>query len=53
MDQWYIDNALNYYQSLIRKGLKVDNIKFNITCKDKHNEISWSKHIKDFFLFIE
>lgn len=51
MNQAYIDCSLNYYQSLIRSGLPMDNIWLRILANEHHHEKYWADHFLEFLIF--
>lgn len=53
MNQLYLDNTLDYYQTLIRKGCFSDHIRLRVQAYEKHNENSWKKYIVDFLDIIQ
>ncbi|AWW33598.1 alpha/beta hydrolase [Mannheimia varigena] len=51
MNQTYIDCSLNYYQSLIRSGVPLDNIRLRIMANEIHHEMHWADHFVEFLHF--
>lgn len=51
MNQAYIDVSINYYQTLIKNGLPLDNIWFRILAGEEHHEKYWAEHFLEFLEF--
>lgn len=51
MNQAYIDCTLNYYQSLLRTGVPLDNIRLRIMANKIHHEAHWAEHFIEFLGF--
>lgn len=51
MNQAYIDCTLRYYQSLLRSGLPMDNIRLHIMANEIHHEMHWARHLVEFLRF--
>ncbi|MGT2832544.1 alpha/beta hydrolase [Streptococcus halotolerans] len=52
MNQRYIDCTLHYYQSLLKTGTSMDNIKLNIMANEIHHEKCWADHFPEFLQFM-
>lgn len=51
MNQRYIDCTLHYYQSLLKSGSSMDNIKLKIMANEIHHEKHWADHFLEFLQF--
>lgn len=51
MNQAYIDCTLRYYQSLLRTGHPLDNIRLKIMANEIHHEKYWADHFSEFLAF--
>ncbi|MFU2205546.1 alpha/beta hydrolase [Streptococcus pluranimalium] len=51
MNQRYIDCTLHYYQSLLKSGTSIDNIKLKIMANEIHHEKHWADHFLEFLQF--
>ncbi|WP_242257894.1 alpha/beta hydrolase [Streptococcus thoraltensis] len=51
MNQRYIDCTLHYYQSLLKTGTSMDNIKLKIMANEIHHEKHWADHFLEFLQF--
>ncbi len=51
MNQAYIDCSLHYYESLIKSGLSLDNIRLHIMANEIHHEKYWADHFIEFLQF--
>ncbi|AHG78477.1 alpha/beta superfamily hydrolase [Mannheimia varigena USDA-ARS-USMARC-1312] len=51
MNQTYIDCSLNYYQSLIRTGVPLNNIRLRIMANEIHHKMHWADHFIEFLHF--
>lgn len=51
MNQAYIDCTLNYYQSLLRTGHPLDNIRLRMMANAIHHEMHWADHFVEFLHF--
>ncbi|ABR74717.1 esterase [Actinobacillus succinogenes] len=51
MNQAYIDCSLRYYQSLLRTGHPLDNIRLKIMANEIHHEKYWADHFAEFLAF--
>lgn len=45
VSQIYIDTSLDYYNKLLEKGFKLENIKLRIVASGKHSETVWAKYL--------
>ncbi|WP_307976968.1 alpha/beta hydrolase-fold protein [uncultured Streptococcus sp.] len=51
MNQAYIDCTLHYYQSLLKTGTAMENIKLLIKANEIHHEKYWADHFLEFLHF--
>ncbi|AXQ79023.1 alpha/beta hydrolase [Streptococcus chenjunshii] len=51
MNQAYIDCSLHYYQSLIKTGMPLENIRLRIMANEIHHEKHWAEHFVEFLQF--
>lgn len=50
--QAYIDSSLTYYRQLIAGGVKLDNIRLEVSSGAVHNEEAWAKYLPDCLRFL-
>ncbi|GJH42996.1 alpha/beta hydrolase [Pasteurella canis] len=50
--QLYIDASLSYYQTLLKKGMPIDQIKLEIIANGIHSETQWAQHLPDCLSFL-
>lgn len=50
--QDYVDCTLDYYQKLLQKGIKVENVDLHIYVGETHNEKYWAEHLSDCLRFL-
>lgn len=51
MNQRYIDCTLHYYQSLLKSGSSMNNVKLKIMANEIHHEKHWADHFLEFLQF--
>ncbi len=51
LNQAYIDCSLNYYQTLLRSGTSLDNIRLRLMANEIHHEKHWAEHFIEFLSF--
>ncbi len=51
LGQNYVDDTLEYYKFLVKKGVPTENIELKINLNNAHNETAWSCYVEPFLLF--
>ncbi|MFD1806786.1 alpha/beta hydrolase [Pasteurella oralis] len=52
IQQLYIDASLSYYQTLLQKGMPINQIKLEIIANGIHSETQWAQHLPNCLYFL-